>query len=187
MRRVITTNEASVRECVISVKTVTVDKRQMTLTVFRQIPVVEFEDLGEAIPWGWVNYWHDKDEPEKRDSTPALFAQGGVLVRSLIPCLQEFRFDLKRSVRYLASEKVFTKLEKKHGRGSVGEVLSDPWTAADGSMRDRWQHTKIYKEWDARTKKLIPVIWKRKGEPAFKQHETLISLLDELGQLYIAT
>jgi hypothetical protein len=56
----------------VELKMVNVNKKQMTLSVFRQIPEKSFlkDDLTyRGIPWGWVNYfWNPPERDTKVDS-----------------------------------------------------------------------------------------------------------------------
>lgn len=186
MDRVITTNEASVRECVVSVKTVRLDKRQMTLSVFRQIPVVEYRNLGSAVPWGWVNYWHDKLEEGER---PALFAREGILVRAVLCDRGDFFVDAKQGAKWDAAETVREKLEPKL------KVIIDfdiPMRLADVDIvpqeedHEDFDQGRIERQFVARYKK-IEGRYLARADKEIKQYGTLLDLLDELGQLYIAT
>lgn len=172
MRRIITTNEANIKECVVSVKVVRLDKRQMTLSVFRQIPVIK--DHKEAIPWGWVNYWH---EPYENNFRPALFAKDGELVRMLMQSMKSSTIDLKENIKWNAYCRVVDKLRKKYGESILEENNYNPTIQASKV---------IQKQFDSRMRKIIHRKMKQ-SEPDIKQYKTLLDLLDELGQLYIAT
>lgn len=62
--RVINVEHAEIRTATVAIRALTIDKRQVTLAVFRQLrdePVVD-RDTGEfrGLPWGTVNYHPDK-------------------------------------------------------------------------------------------------------------------------------
>lgn len=72
--RVINVEQAAIRTATVTVRALTIDKRQVTLAVFRQLiskPVIDRE-TGEfrGLPWGTVNYHPDKCA----DDTPHLHA-----------------------------------------------------------------------------------------------------------------
>ena len=62
--RVVHVEQASLKTATITVKALTIDKRQMTLSVFRQLQeeALVDTDTGEfrGLPWGTVNYCPDK-------------------------------------------------------------------------------------------------------------------------------
>jgi hypothetical protein len=58
--RSITTAEATVKTVTITVKAISINNKQMTLSMFRQLEdedILDVETLQlRGVPWGWVNY-----------------------------------------------------------------------------------------------------------------------------------
>lgn len=60
MNKIITTDEAKIRTASVEIKTLTINGRKVTQSLFRQMPV---EDIIcrdsctlKGVPWGWINY-----------------------------------------------------------------------------------------------------------------------------------
>jgi hypothetical protein len=75
--------DATISTATITIKTMQVGKKQMTQSVFRQLPEAQLVNEDEVrlfgLPWGWVNYhWGDIDS----HSTHFVFQLGGKLFRS---------------------------------------------------------------------------------------------------------
>lgn len=65
MNKKINIEDAKIKTATITIKAVSVDKRQMTLAVFRQIQVEDIIDTKtyqlRGLPWGLVNYYNKDD------------------------------------------------------------------------------------------------------------------------------
>jgi hypothetical protein len=91
----ITTDHATIRTATVSVKVLTLDKKQMTLSVFRQLPcehIVDPETRSlRGTPWGTVNYfWKDCGFDGVRDHLHVVWEKEGRLYRACIGSLIPF-------------------------------------------------------------------------------------------------
>jgi hypothetical protein len=83
-------NHAALHTATVELKMITVNQRQMTLSVFRQIPEKQLIDGAlklNGVPWGWVNYfWPDVDIPfeAKSQAIQMLWQKDQTLYRSVI-------------------------------------------------------------------------------------------------------
>jgi hypothetical protein len=89
--REIAAEEASIKTASVELKTITVNNKQMTLAVFRQVPEEDLLDKNNGemrgIPWGWVNYHIDcPKDPEASyvDHLHVLWQKGQTLKRSAV-------------------------------------------------------------------------------------------------------
>jgi hypothetical protein len=86
--RRITTHEATVSTASITVKTLTLDKRQVTLAVFRQLlrePLIDPQTLLlRGVPWGIVNYHPDRCH-DAAEHLHVVFQVGDELRRAWVP------------------------------------------------------------------------------------------------------
>ena len=111
-------SSVQISKAVVSIKVVTVDRKQMTLAVFRQLPQVSAsywdacDDREEAEPWGTVNY-HSDCRPEHRLNSHLhlLWQAGDNLYRSIImePVLHSYLRDGLRSMGMLGIEHIFSR------------------------------------------------------------------------------
>jgi hypothetical protein len=85
----ITAATARITTAEVSIRAVQVGRKQVTLSVFRQVPYADIlgadgELLGE--PWGWVNYWWDGCGVWGRSPRlHVLWQRGGELRRACVP------------------------------------------------------------------------------------------------------
>jgi hypothetical protein len=80
----ITTDEAAISTVAVQLKTVIIGKKQMTLSVFRQIKyeqILTDEGVLKGHLWGHVNYW--KDRNYDREWLHVLWQKGNELRRSI--------------------------------------------------------------------------------------------------------
>lgn len=86
--KVVTVHNASLQTATVEIKILRVSGKQMTLSVFRQLPSKEIPDLGESLEsysnviWGWVNYCPDQ-EKYCRD-IHYVYSVGGVLYKDYV-------------------------------------------------------------------------------------------------------
>lgn len=83
-------NHVEIHTASVELKMITVNQRQMTLSVFRQIPAKKLID-GETfklngVPWGWVNYfWPDIKVPhDASQKIQVVWQKDQTLFRSVI-------------------------------------------------------------------------------------------------------
>jgi hypothetical protein len=94
--RVISTEQAAITTCTIEVKVIKIDKKQMTLSVFRQllrrsVIDVTFALLGE--PWGIVNYFWDGCGYVYGEHLHVVWTTEGKLYRDCIGELKVSKFN----------------------------------------------------------------------------------------------
>lgn len=92
----------------VDIQTIRVGNKQMTLSIFRQLPRKSIiDDHGNLIelPWGWVNYDHD-------GGTPFVYNHHGTLYRSDIPIEEHHHLEIKLETTYSPPRKFI--LECKH-------------------------------------------------------------------------
>lgn len=93
----LTVHNVSIQTATITIQTMVIGKRQVTLSVFRQLPEADYLDneTGEAngTAWGTVNYyWGDQD----RDDIHVVWQDGERLCRDLVP--QNWRNSSARDI-----------------------------------------------------------------------------------------
>lgn len=83
-------NHAELHTATVELKMITVNQRQMTLSVFRQIPerrLIDGETMKlNGVPWGWVNYfWPDVKIPfNAKGAVQVVWQKDATLYRSVI-------------------------------------------------------------------------------------------------------
>src|SRR5690349_19418782 len=86
--RRITTHEATVKTAAITIKSLTLNAKQVTLAVFRQLDEEDIVDLDNGtlrgVPWGRVNYHPDKCSGE-REHLHIVWQTGDELRRAYVP------------------------------------------------------------------------------------------------------
>lgn len=90
------TSEASITTAAITIKALQVGRKQMTQSIFRQIPgaplIDEDKIMMNGIPWGHVNYFFGEEKDiDPRHARHVVFQQGQYLKRSL--CFIRFSDD----------------------------------------------------------------------------------------------
>jgi len=86
--RPIKIQQAELKTATITVKALTIDKRQVTLAVFRQLQEESLIDIEEAkfngLPWGRVNYCPDKKACPDREHHHVVWQKGDELRRATV-------------------------------------------------------------------------------------------------------
>jgi hypothetical protein len=102
--RRITTHEATVSTASITVKTLTLDKRQVTLAVFRQLlrePLIDPQTgTLRGVPWGIVNYHPDHCHAAP-EHVHVVFLVGDELRRAWVPREHPAREERLRVLSYM--------------------------------------------------------------------------------------
>lgn len=107
MTRAITTQEVAVETVTVEIRAMTLNGKQMTLSVFRQLPKsdeTELEEIGEAEvvdgqPWGIVRY-AIKDEGD----IWLVFSRAGKLYRRALDFEEDPFLELRTSLRELRED-----------------------------------------------------------------------------------
>ena len=92
MQRVLTVHEATVQTVQVEIKVLKVGKKQVTMGLFRQLPLKELVDPRTlklaGVPWGYVHYWWDGDGVEMHTGKRlhVVWQEGNELHRS--PCYE---------------------------------------------------------------------------------------------------
>lgn len=126
----LTSANALVTTAEVSIRMLQIGKKQVTLSVFRQIPyhgILRDDGTLAAAPWGWVNYWWDgADSWGQGQKLHVLWQFEGRLCRACVPppefsvhqnyCpplgrLGELREDLKSHVDELAERRLLTDVD----------------------------------------------------------------------------
>jgi hypothetical protein len=154
----ITTDHATIRTATVSVKVLTLDKKQMTLSVFRQLPLRHVIDPLtmelRGTPWGHVNYfWDDSPNDPDYHRLHIIWERSGRLYRSLVDevelaeCQFEIVFNGRRqpptpgfgaygdcvATNYLKSQSGWLIKDAKHKDrilpGKGAEQFADAWNS----------------------------------------------------------
>ena len=94
MDRILTAKEATIQTVQVEIQALKVGKKQVTMGLFRQLPLKELIDPRTlklaGVPWGYVHYWWDGDGTEARLRCKRLhvvWQEGNALQRS--PCYED--------------------------------------------------------------------------------------------------
>lgn len=91
--RRINVEQASIKTASVEIKVVTINGKQMTLSVFRQLEnedIIDPETLQlKGIPWGRVNYWWG----DERGECHIIWQKNGKLRRGALNTKQHFKYD----------------------------------------------------------------------------------------------
>lgn len=207
---IIRAEEAQITTATVTIKTIRVGKKQLTLTLFRQLPQVNLVDVercalnGEV--WGWVNYHWGKDQV----GTHFILQWGTVLCRALFEIkparqlAQQRRSHIhdmidegdrcligaayKRSlesgvivpVEVLEIEHLAFRAERSRRR--AGEPLSDDERQRFASQLSGWKMT------DKTADEIDEEAAQRLGSACLYAHkwDRLMAKLDAVEQLYLA-
>jgi hypothetical protein len=149
--RAITVQDASVRTMTVEIKSLIVSGKQMTLAVFRQLPLRELidRDRGElrGLPWGSVNYhWGDMD----RDALHVVWQDEETLFRSLVPraftwtdAQNHREWVIRQLIAMTASAVLLTHILDGSAKGALHEpvvriVAGDTWVKLSRSFTDTY-------------------------------------------------
>lgn len=197
--RPIETARVQIRRTTVTIQALKIDNRQMTQSVFRQLPSIEWRKAVKLHPWGWINYW---DGDWRAMDRPAVFESDGVLRRALIPPYEATADQRKSSNADWAHEDAIRAINEKY-RGEA----SFEWSYLDRQLLLRWTNSYLWndresseefrnrrKERESVLRAEINVEAERLFADAQHQDRPLLddlartnALLDELGQLFIAT
>lgn len=171
-------SSATVQTRTISVKVVQIDNRQMTLSVFRQLPEVRWHRAVNYIPWGFVNYWPTKlVGRDKLFYNPVILECDETLYRCLWPNHEDTVLSYCRqfSIDYALDfvEELYPEIE---WTVSAGEIYPKYTTILAEAAPDYKKHIS--------SKRLEALEISRSMIQAF---EATSLALDECGQLFIAT
>jgi hypothetical protein len=94
--KTLTTHEATIQTAQVEIQVLKVGKKQVTMGLFRQLPVAPLVDVDSLAlrgdPWGQVNYWWDGDGRDsyfgRGECRHIVWQDGPVLHRSLVYSLQ---------------------------------------------------------------------------------------------------
>ena len=93
MDKVLTIHNAEIKTAGVEIKTLTIEGKQVTLAVFRQLeikPLID-KETGKlnGMPWGRVNYHPDGCKDTFKDHYHIIWQSGTELFRDNIPYLSE--------------------------------------------------------------------------------------------------
>ena len=91
--RTVHVEEASLKTCSVEVKALVINKKQMTLSVFRQLPRKHIIEPGVGLrgePWGLVNYFWDGCGGGEGKHLHVVWQDGSQLCRSCVRPVQWF-------------------------------------------------------------------------------------------------
>jgi hypothetical protein len=173
------------RKCVVSIQAMKIDNRQMTQSIFRQLPVIRWHDAVKLTPWGWVNYWDNSGH--KYYERPAVFEGNGVLHRALIPEAPEERKRTERSLAKAAIVDACEVARKEYSNTSIrypgyGDVMLISSSGLSSSVAEQTIRDKINTLANELLKADMAAL-----QPELDALDRTDRLLDELGQLFIAT
>lgn len=86
-------HDAKIKTIAVQINTITVGRKQVTLSLFRQLreeDLISDDGTLNGIPWGYVNYCPGKDCP-RRDHWHIVWQRGNELLRSAVE--KKIRFD----------------------------------------------------------------------------------------------
>jgi len=185
--------EAIVHTASIEVRVLTINGKQLTLSVFRQIPygvlVNRLTGKFNGTAWGWVNYfWTGAEEYDDIGvlHLHVVWQKGNTLYRDLVPGSYPFRHipsDVKRSVHSL-EQKISNERRLLQGEE---KALSSPseWIrkSAEGRIP---QHRDAIRKYLSEIEFLNGELKDDYNKQAHDNWGTMINQLRSLPQLFIA-
>ena len=174
IQRKINVEDARLKTAFIEIKAISINNKQMTLSVFRQVPEEDIIDLNtvqlKGVPWGKVNYFWGNINPKNKVNL--LWQKDNELRR----CIIDSNFFRK-------SKSEYEDLLKWGVRGDYNSLFFKEFLTLPGEIViiQSWAETKI----DPNLKKAIEEGW-----ASFKMfcchYIPLIDQLEQIEQLFIA-
>lgn len=155
-------SEIAIEELSVTIKSIKVNNRKMTLSVFKQLPyehIVDFSSLElKGTPWGGVNYYWGNQK--RFGNVHLVWSKDNILKRCIVEKLEDYKEYLKSYGGY-GHEETFCR-----------ELHEIPY----GLLQDAIKQARYGNEAD-----------KEKAKMIFDRYKKIYENLKEMGQLYIAT